>query len=108
MLCPLVPCDSHWPPVASLKRLHAMGGRAEEHQVVRGAAAAQAKPARGPHMVELKPTEALVGDPEPREDARAVTRPHQRPNAGRDRIPRAGITAPMPGRVAAQHRPWTL
>ncbi|HEY5436014.1 MAG TPA: hypothetical protein VIK13_12335, partial [Candidatus Limnocylindrales bacterium] len=63
---------------------------------------------RGSHMVELKLTEAVVGDPEPREDAIAVASPHPRPHAGWDRIRRAGNAAPVPGRVAAQHRPSTL
>jgi hypothetical protein len=56
-------------------------------------------------MVELKLTEAVVGDPEPREDATTVTRPDPRPDTGWDRISRARITAPVAGRVAAQHRP---
>ena len=55
-------------------------------------------------MVELKLTEAVMGDPEPREDTVAVTRPHLGPHIRRDRIRRAGISAPVPARVATQHR----
>ena len=55
-------------------------------------------------MVELKLTEAVMEDPEPREDTIAVTRPHPGPHTGWDRIPRAGNAAPVAGRVAAQHR----
>ena len=85
-----------------------MGNRAEKDEIVEGAAASQPEPARGPDVVELKPTEAVMEDPEPREDANAVTRPHLRSYARRNRIGRAGIAATMPGRVAAQHRPSTL
>ena len=105
---PLDPGEQHRPPAAALEGLDAMGGRAEEHQVVRCAPAPQPEPARCPDVVELKLTEAVVSNPEPREDTTAVTSPHLGPNAGWDWIPRAGIAAPMPGRVAAQHRPSTL
>ena len=59
-----------------------MGGRAEEYEVVGGAATAQPEPARCPDVVELKLTEAVVRDPELHEDAIAVTRPHLRPHTG--------------------------
>jgi hypothetical protein len=44
-----------------------------------------------------------VGDPEPREDAIAVTRPDKRPHRRRDWIQRTRNAAPMPGRVATEH-----
>jgi hypothetical protein len=58
-------------------------------------------------VVELKLAEAVVGDPELHEDATAVTSPHLGPHTWRDRIWQAGITAPMPGRVATEHQPPT-
>src|SRR5664280_2843933 len=85
-----------------------MGNRAEKDEIVRCAAAPQPEPARCPDVVELKLTEAVMGDPEPREDAIAVPSPHQRAHARRDRIWRAGNAATLPGRVATQHRPLTL
>ena len=58
-------------------------------------------------MVELKLPEAVMSDPEPGEDAAAVTSPHLGPHTGRDRIRRARITAPITARVAAKHS-WDL
>ena len=54
-------------------------------------------------MVELKPTDAVVGDPEAAEDAEAVTRPNVRPHGRVDRIERQLSAAPVLGRVATEH-----
>jgi len=81
-----------------------MGRWAQEREVVGGTATAQPESTRGPHMVELKPTEALVGDPEAGEDADTVARPHVRPHDRRDRIWPACIAAPVLGRVPTEHR----
>ena len=103
---PLDPGEQHGPPSTSLEGLEAVGGRAEDDEVVRCAPAPQTEPARCPDVVELELAEAVVRDPEPREDATAVTSPHLGPHTRRDRIWRAGNAAPMPGRVPTKHRPW--
>ena len=54
-------------------------------------------------MVELKPTEALVGDPEAGEGTDPAARPDVRPHGRRDRVRRAGPAMPVLGRVPAEH-----
>jgi hypothetical protein len=77
---------------------------AEEHKVVGRAAAAQPESTRGPHMVELKPTKAVVGDPEAPEYAATVPFPDVGPHDRRDRIWPACIAAPVLGRVPTEHQ----
>jgi hypothetical protein len=54
-------------------------------------------------VVELKLTEALVGDPETGEDAAAVPFPDEGPHGRGDRVTRTQVAALVPGRVAAEH-----
>ena len=75
---PLDPGQQHGPPAAARERLYPMGNRAKEDEIVGRASASQPEPARGPDVVELEPTEAVVEDPEPPEDATAVASPYLR------------------------------
>jgi hypothetical protein len=66
--------------VASMERLLAVGPGTKQHEVVRAAGAPQPQATRGPDMVELKATEAVVRDSQAGKDAAAVASPHLRPH----------------------------
>jgi hypothetical protein len=101
----LDPGEQDGAPAAPFERLEAMGHRAEKDEIVRGAAAPHAKPARCPDVIELKLTEAVVGDPKASEDADAVACPDVRPHGRRDRILSPTISHGSSSRlVSAQHR----
>ena len=55
-------------------------------------------------MVDLKPAEALVGDPEAAEDTTAVAGPDMLAHDRRDRIPRCEDPRPPATRIAPRHR----
>jgi len=85
-LRPFDPGQQDGTPAPSLERLEAMGPGAQQHEITGLAGALEPESARGPHMVELKATQALVWNPDAGKDADAVTRPDVRPHGRRDRI----------------------
>jgi hypothetical protein len=86
-----------------MERLLQMGGRAQHHQIVGCAPAADAQSSRCSDVIELEPTEAVVGDPQPAKDAASVAPPDVCPHRRRDRVrPPDALRSPMGG-VAAEH-----
>jgi len=101
-LGPLDPGQQDRTPQAAVERLDAVGPGTQQHEIAGRAGTPDAKPTRGPHMVEFGPAEAIVRDSQLGEDAALIAGPHLRPHGGWDRVAPAA-SGPRCEGITAQH-----